>query len=75
MPFISPMVRIVGIEVMFAEQYSNTIGLSYLIIQSPIVTSPMMILPMVTSPMLKVEVSMEYDTQMRDDDWVSIEIN
>ena len=69
------MVRTIGVEAMFAKQYSNTVGPSGPIIQSPIVTSPIAISPMMTSLMVEVAVSVEYDTQMRDDNWISIRIN
>ena len=69
------MVQSIGVETMFAEQHSNTVGPNCPIIQSPIVTSSMVISPMVIFSMLEVAVSVGYDTQMEDDDWISTEIN
>ena len=63
--FSSPIVRTIGVEIIFTEQYSNAVGPSCPIIQSP----------MVTSPMVEVVVGMGHNTQMGDDDWVSTEIN
>ena len=69
------MLRTVGVEAMFAEQHSNTVGPSYPIIQSSMMTSPIVIFFMVTSPMVKVVVSVGYETHIGDDDWVGGGIN
>ena len=54
------MVQTDSVEAIFTEQHSTTVGPSFLIIQSP----------MVTSPMVEVVVSAGYDTHIGEDDWV-----
>ena len=74
-PFVSSIVRTISVEATFTEQHSNIVGPNCPIIQSLIITSPMVISSMVISSMLGVAVSVGYDTQMGDDDWVSTGIN
>ena len=73
-PFITPMVQTDSVEAVFAEQQSTTVGPSCLVIQSPMVISPVSS-AMVTSPLLEVVVSAGDVTHIGNDDWIVSGIN